>query len=139
MTEPRRAITPTSVEAASLAVGFMTALRRAGLSSSPDRAARLAEALRLVPPRSRAELYWASRIVLVSGVEQLPVFDAVFDAVFGGSADLAENRGDPNAPPAIGSEPRGRPTAADRRPTGAARDDGSAAARRAAGRGRPGR
>lgn len=124
MAEPRRAITPTSVEAASLAVGFMTALRRAGLSSSPDRAARLAQALMLLPPHTRTELYWTSRVVLVSSMEQLPVFDAVFDAVFGGAADLAETRGDANAPPAMGSEPRTRPTAADRRPTGPTQVEG---------------
>lgn len=122
---PTSAVTPTSIEAASLAVGFMTALRRAGLSTSPDRAARLAEALRLVPPHARTELYWTSRVVLVSSMEQLPVFDMVFDAVFGGSLDLAENRGDANAPPPIASEPAGRPTAADRRPTGAAQDEGT--------------
>lgn len=128
MAEPRGAFTPaispTSVEAASLAVGFMTALRRAGLSTSPDRAARLAEALRLIPPHARTELYWTSRVVLVSSMEQLPVFDLVFDSVFGGSVDLAESRGDANAPPTIGSEPRSKPAAADRRPTGAAQDEG---------------
>jgi len=125
MVEPGRSITPTSVEAAALAVGFMTALRRAGLPTSPDRAARLAAAFRLVPPDARERLYWTSRVVLVSSSEQVPVFDAVFDAVFGGFLDPADSRGDTNAPPAIGSEPRTRPAAPDNRPTGAAETDAS--------------
>jgi uncharacterized protein len=98
------------VEAASLAAGFITALRSAGLSSSPDRAARLAEALRLVPPSAREPLYWTCRVILVSSREQLPVFDAVFSAVFDGRLDPADSRGDTSAPPAIGSEPRLRPS-----------------------------
>ena len=106
----------TSIEAAALAVGFSTALRRAGVPSSPDRAARLAEALRLVPPHAREPLYWTCRVVLVSSREQVPVFDAVFEAVFAGTLDPADFRGDQNAPPSIGSEPRTRPTAADQRP-----------------------
>ncbi|TFD33325.1 vWA domain-containing protein [Cryobacterium cryoconiti] len=110
----------TSVEPAALAVGFTTALRRAGVPSSTDHAARLAEALRLVPPLGRDPLYWTCRVVLVSNREHLPVFDAVFDAVFGGSLDPADLRGDQNAPPSIGSEPRTRPTPADQRPASSA-------------------
>jgi len=87
------------VEAAALAVGFSTALRRAGLPTPPDRAAWLAQALELVPPSARDRLYWACRVTLVSSHEQLPVFDAVFAAVFGGRTDPADTRGDPNNPP----------------------------------------
>ena len=105
----------TSVEAAALAVGFSSALRRAGVPSSPDRAARLAEALRLVPPQERDPLYWTCRVVLVSSRDQLPVFDMVFDAVFAGTLDPADFRGDQNAPPSIGAEPRTRPTSPDQR------------------------
>lgn len=101
--------TAPGVEAAALAAGFATALRRAGLSTSPDRAARLAEALRLVPPDSREPLYWACRVVFVSGREQLPLFEAVFSAVFDGLIDPAEYRGDRNAPPMAGSEPHSAP------------------------------
>jgi hypothetical protein len=114
----------SGVEAAALAVGFSTALRRAGLSSSPDRAARLAEAFRLVPPQSRGPLYWTCRVVLVSSREQLPVFDAVFAAVFGGGTgvvpDPAERRGDTSGPPPVRSQARTRPAPADDRPAGTA-------------------
>jgi uncharacterized protein with von Willebrand factor type A (vWA) domain len=104
------------IEAAALAVGFSTALRRAGLPSSPDRAAWLAQALRIVPPTAREPLYWTCRVVLVSSREQLPVFDAVFSAAFDGTLDPADTRGDANSPPAIGSDERTRAAPTERRP-----------------------
>lgn len=109
------------VEPAALAVGLSTALRRAGVAVPPERSARLAAALRLVPPTSREPLYWTARVALASGPADLPVFDAVFSALFEGMLDPAETRGDPNAPPAVGSEPRARPASPEARPV-----DGSA-------------
>ena len=103
------------VEPAALAVGLSTALRRAGVAVPPERSARLAAALRLVPPTSREPLYWTARVALASGPADLPVFDAVFAALFDGMLDPAETRGDPNAPPAVGSEPRARPANPDAR------------------------
>jgi len=100
-----------------LAVGLTTALHRAGLPTTPERAAGLARALQLVPPRDRAALYWTCRIALVTDRAQLPVFDAVFSAVFDGMLDPADSRGDPTAPPSIGSEPRTRPVPPDARPS----------------------
>jgi hypothetical protein len=104
------------IEAAALAAGFSTALHRAGLPASADRAARLAEALRLVPPVDRTALYWACRVVFVSSQQHLARFDTVFSAVFDGRLDPAESRGDPNAPPAIGSETRTLPAPPSNRP-----------------------
>lgn len=103
------------VDAAELAVGFSTALRRAGLPSSPDRAAWLAQALRIVPPTAREPLYWMCRVTLVSSHEQLPVFDAVFSAAFDGTLDPADTRGDANSPPVTGAEERTRATPSERR------------------------
>jgi uncharacterized protein len=102
-----------------LAVGLTTALRRAGLPTTPERAAGLARSLQLVPPVDRAALYWTCRVALVTDRLQLPVFDAVFSAVFDGRLDPADSRGDPSAPPPVGSEPRVRPAPPDRRPEGA--------------------
>ncbi|GAB3045023.1 VWA domain-containing protein [Parafrigoribacterium mesophilum] len=109
----------TGVEAAALTAAFTTALRRAGVAVSPDSAARLADAFRLVPPHGRSALYWACRVVLVSSREQLSVFDAVFSAVFDGMLDPADSRGDTSAPPAVGSEERTRAAPPDRRPSDA--------------------
>jgi uncharacterized protein with von Willebrand factor type A (vWA) domain len=100
-----------------LAVGLTTALHRAGLPTGPDRAVGLARSLALVPPVDRTALYWTCRVALVTDRGQLPAFDAVFSAVFDGLLDPADSRGDPNAPPAIGSEPHTRPTPGDSRPS----------------------
>jgi uncharacterized protein with von Willebrand factor type A (vWA) domain len=112
------AVRTPRVETAALVAAFATALRRAGIPTSADRAAWLAEALRIIPPASRDRLYWTCRIVFVTSKDQIPVFDLVFAAVFEGMLDPADSRGDTNGPPAVGSEPRARPTAADRRPSG---------------------
>ncbi|WP_409333082.1 vWA domain-containing protein [Trujillonella humicola] len=105
-----------AVGAGPLAVGVTTALRRAGVPVAPDRAVVLARALRLVPPVDRSALYWSCRVALVTDRAQLPVFDAVFAALFDGLLDPADSRGDPTAPPAVGSEPRTRPSPPDDRP-----------------------
>ncbi|MCW2636771.1 MAG: hypothetical protein JWQ99_3138, partial [Blastococcus sp.] len=97
-------------------MAFTTALHRAGLPVTPERAAGLARSLQLVLPVDRDALYWACRVTLVTDLAQLPVFDAVFSAVFDGMLDPADARGDPTAPPSIGSEPHTRPSAADQRP-----------------------
>jgi uncharacterized protein with von Willebrand factor type A (vWA) domain len=77
---------------------------------------RLARALALVPPGDRDSLYWTCRVTLVTDRAQLPLFDAVFSAVFDGRLDPADSRGDTTAPPAVGSEPRTRPAPPDARP-----------------------
>lgn len=113
------AAAPPTVEAAALSAAFVTALREAGLTCSPDRAVRLAEALRLVPPTDVERLYWASRVVLVSARGQLPVFDAVFSAVFRGGFDPSAHRRSvpPPAPPGSPEQARTRPSpAGDRTP-----------------------
>jgi uncharacterized protein with von Willebrand factor type A (vWA) domain len=103
-----------------LAVGLTTALRRAGLPTSPERTVGLTRALRLVPPVDRPALYWTCRVSLVTDRAQVPVFDAVFSATFDGLLDPADSRGDTTAPPAIGAEPRVSPAPPDRRPSGGA-------------------
>lgn len=72
----------------------------------PQCLARFAAALRVVPPDSRQPLYWAARVTLISSRSHLHTFEAVFAAVFDGMLDPADSRGDPTAPPAVGSEPR---------------------------------
>jgi uncharacterized protein with von Willebrand factor type A (vWA) domain len=99
-----------------LAVALTTALHRAGVPATPERAAGLARALQLVPPVDRSALYWTCRVALVTDRAQLPVFDAVFSAVFDGMLDPADSRGDRSAPPSVGSVPRTRPAPPDRRP-----------------------
>jgi uncharacterized protein with von Willebrand factor type A (vWA) domain len=109
------------VDTAVLAVAFAAALRRAGIPSTPDRSVWLVDAVHLVPPRTRSELYWTCRAVFVTSTQQLPRFDAVFEAIFGGAEDLTDSRGDPNAP---GLEAARRRTAADERKVTHAQEGG---------------
>jgi uncharacterized protein with von Willebrand factor type A (vWA) domain len=62
-------------------------LHDAGVPVDAERAARLAQALAVVRPVARRRLYWTVRSVLVSDLSQVPIFDRVFAAVFGGPAE----------------------------------------------------
>jgi uncharacterized protein len=85
-----------TIDTAVFAVALAAALRRAGIPSTPDRSGWLVDALQLVPPLSRSELYWACRAVFITSRQQLAGFDAVFEAIFDSAADFADSRGDPN-------------------------------------------
>jgi uncharacterized protein len=112
-----------AVEPAVLAAAFGHALHEAGVPGTPERAVRFARALDISPPTTRDELYWTARVIYVSSREELAAFDAVFAGVFDGLRDVADARGDPNAPPPVGAEP-GRP-----RSPGAASEEALAHAR----------
>jgi uncharacterized protein with von Willebrand factor type A (vWA) domain len=68
--------------------------------ATPDRAARFARALALLPPTDAGRLYWTARVTFVADRTQLDAFDRVFAAVFGGGLDPADSRGDTAGPPA---------------------------------------
>jgi uncharacterized protein len=87
------------VEPAGLAATLADRLHRAGVPAGPDRAARFARVLALLPPTDTGRLYWAARLSFVADRAQLPAFDRVFAAVFGSGLDPADSRGDPTAPP----------------------------------------
>lgn len=87
-----------AVDTAVLAVALAAAWRRAGIPSTPDRSVWLVDAVHLVPPSTRSELYWTCRAVFVTSQQQVPRFDAVFEMIFGGAEDPVDFRGDPNAP-----------------------------------------
>ena len=97
---------------ATVAAGFSSLLRSAGVPASPERAARLAAAVEIARPATVHELYWLARVTLVDQHDQLDAFDRVFRQVFGGLADVAGNRGDtaaPRLPPTLRPGPKARP------------------------------
>ena len=67
------------------AVGFVSALRRAGLEVSLTSALLYAEALSVVDVAGRSPVYWAGRASLVHRFEDVAVYDAVFDSYWLGS------------------------------------------------------
>ncbi len=107
------------LDAPGVAGAFSRRLREAGLPTSVERAVNFADALRLVAPISRRRLYWTARAVFVSERAQVPAFDAVFAAVFGGA---------PHAPGELEpGRPQTEPAPPDERPV-QERDERSAGA-----------
>jgi len=65
-----------------LAAALSRRLYAAGLPVTPERAVTFADALTLVGPVTRSQLYCTARTVFVSSPMQLANFDRVFSAVF---------------------------------------------------------
>lgn len=97
---------------ADLLAAFAARLRAADVPAGPERTSRLAAAVATSRPERVRELYWLARVTLVEDRDQLPVFQRVFDEVFGGLADLDADRGDtaaPKLPPQLRPGPKVRP------------------------------
>ena len=88
------------VDLATVAATFGDRLHAAGIPVTPERSGRFAAVLDLTAPATYDDIYWAARISLISGYDQLEQFDRVFGHVFGELADRADTRGDPGSPPA---------------------------------------
>jgi uncharacterized protein with von Willebrand factor type A (vWA) domain len=102
-------------DVAATAAAFGVALHRAGLPVGPDRCERLARAVTVMNATSLAELRACALATMVSDPAQMPVFDRVFAAVFGGPSPFGHQ-----LPPVQPSFPR---PDADRGPSA----DGSSA------------
>ena len=83
-------MTPTapgaSGDGAATVVGFARTLRAAGVDATPDRVHQTVLATQHLDPARRRDLYWAGRLTLCSGPEDLERYDRVFDAYFAGDA-----------------------------------------------------
>lgn len=65
-------------------VGFARTLRAAGVGAGPDRVHAMVSALAELDAGSRHDTYWAGRLTLCSGPDDLPRYDRAFEAWFGG-------------------------------------------------------
>jgi len=65
-------------------VGFARTLRHAGVAATPDRVPALLAAVAALDAADPAGVYWAGRLTLCSEPDDLPVYDAAFEAYFGG-------------------------------------------------------
>ncbi len=65
-------------------VGFARTLRAAGVAAGPDRVQAMVAALGELGVCRRDDVYWAGRLTLCSGPDDLPRYDAAFTAWFGG-------------------------------------------------------
>jgi uncharacterized protein with von Willebrand factor type A (vWA) domain len=82
-------------------------LHDAGVPMTPARSADLARALELVRPISRRRLYWTARAIVVTDPAQVPAFDRVFRAVFGGE-EAPRDELPPAPEPTLHPTPPGR-------------------------------
>jgi uncharacterized protein with von Willebrand factor type A (vWA) domain len=64
-------------------VGLARTLRAAGVAASPDRVHAAVEALALLDPSRRDDVYWAGRLTLCGTADEQRRYDAVFAAYFG--------------------------------------------------------
>src|SRR5438105_5251224 len=65
-------------------VGFARTLRYAGVAATPDRVSALLAAVAALDAADPAGVYWAGRLTLCGEPDDLPVYDAAFEAYFGG-------------------------------------------------------
>ncbi len=82
-----------TVDLAEVVAAFGHLLHAAGVPVTPERSGRFASAVALAHPDGVDEIYWAGRVTLLSGADQIATYDAVFDQVFRGRADIADWRG----------------------------------------------
>jgi uncharacterized protein with von Willebrand factor type A (vWA) domain len=75
-------------DVAAMATGLGIALHTAGLPVGPDRCERLARAVTVMGATSLADLRACALATMVSDPAQMPVFDRVFAAIFGGPSPL---------------------------------------------------
>lgn len=104
----RAALLP-GVDRAAFAVALQRRLRAAGLAVSLTATADLATALRHRFPRGRSELYWLSRVTMVSTHAEIALFDEVFSAVFDDAVlrlDPAARRQERSSRPSDATPPR---------------------------------
>jgi len=87
-TAPRAPLAPLAPTAptALLArlVGFARALRAAGVDAGPDRVQAMVAALAELDLAREHDVYWAGRLTLCAGPDDLPRYDRVFAGWFGG-------------------------------------------------------
>lgn len=70
-------------EAATVAVGFVRTLRAAGADIAPEQVRGFLDALDVLGPALRRDVYWAGRLTLCGDRDDLDRYDRVFSAYFG--------------------------------------------------------
>jgi hypothetical protein len=81
-------------------LGFARTLRHAGVTASPDRVEAMLAALGSLDVLDPGDVYWAGRLTLCGGPDDLDRYDAAFAAYFAGEVPRA-NRTPPALPPKL--------------------------------------
>jgi uncharacterized protein with von Willebrand factor type A (vWA) domain len=119
---------PVDVDVPAAVAGLARTLRAAGVDATADRLAAAVEALTLLDPSSRGDVYWAGRVAFCGSLDDVARYDRVFAAVFDGAVPLqlgatAEPALRAVPPLASGGEAESPGRAADARPAAASRAD----------------
>jgi uncharacterized protein with von Willebrand factor type A (vWA) domain len=99
--------------------GFARTLRHAGVTASPDRVEAMLDAMGKLDVLDPTDVYWAGRITLCGGPDDLDRYDAAFAAYFSGKAPRA-------APASARARPQLAVSAPLEQATGDGDDDGDA-------------
>ncbi len=100
-------------------LGFARTLRHAGVTASPDRVEAMLAAIAHLDVLDPSAVYWAGRLTLCAGPDDLDRYDAAFSAFFGGEV--------PRMRPAVGPERERRVQSAPVETTGGADEGGEPA------------
>ena len=86
-------------------LGFARTLRHAGVPASPDRVEAMVAALAHLRVLVAADVYWAGRLTLCAGPDDLDRYDAAFAAFFAGERPRAARRAMTELPRLAASAP----------------------------------
>ncbi|HEY2523225.1 MAG TPA: VWA domain-containing protein [Streptosporangiaceae bacterium] len=114
---------PVTVDVAAVSAEFGAALYEAGVPADPGRCERFARAVSVLRPRTLRELHACGLATLVSGPEQIEIYDRIFAAAFGARLGLPVPGA--AAPPGSGAGPQpdgSPPQPANGAPAGPPRD-----------------
>ena len=95
---------PVTVDVAAVTAEFGAALHEAGVPADPGRCERFARAVSVMRPRTLRELHACGLATLVSGPEQIEIYDRIFAAAFG--ARLLAPAPGATMPPVAATGPR---------------------------------
>ena len=89
---------PVDLDVPAAVAGLARTLRSAGVDATSDRLAAAVEALTLLDPTSRDDVYWAGRVAFCASPDDIARYERVFAAVFDGARTLGS---EPTAEPAL--------------------------------------
>ncbi|WP_369134976.1 VWA domain-containing protein [Modestobacter sp. I12A-02662] len=93
-------VLPRTRDVVGTVLGFARTLRAAGVTASPDRVEAMLGAVAHLDVLDPTAVYWAGRLTLCGGPDDLDRYDAAFAAYFGGEAPRPR-RGGATGPPRL--------------------------------------
>jgi uncharacterized protein with von Willebrand factor type A (vWA) domain len=120
---------PADVDVPAAVVGLARTLRAAGVDASADRLGAALEALSLLDPNLRPDVYWAGRLAFCGSPDDIDRYDRVFAAVFDDGVRVSAAGPDrslrvvPPVPLAVAADTRVDGEAGQLRPAAASRSE----------------